>query len=134
MEPSHVLCLYRYMGRWFFYRLFIVTPTLMAGGPMKNILLIIMLSISPLAFADNEVKTPPAQVIEIDIKGMACPFCQDGLSRKLNELPVVQQVDVSLKNKKARIIVKPGQSLDEELLRQTIIDSGFTPGELRVNK
>ena len=82
--------------------------------------LIIILSISPLAFADNEVKTPPAQVIEIDIKGMVCPFCQDGLNRKLNELPVVQQADVSLKNRKARIIVKPGESLNEELLRQTI--------------
>jgi len=34
--------------------------------------LIIILSISPLEFADNEVKTPPAQVIEIDIKGMVC--------------------------------------------------------------
>ncbi|MEO1889878.1 MAG: heavy metal-associated domain-containing protein [Cycloclasticus sp.] len=101
---------------------------------MNKILLIIMLSISALAVADNVVTTAPAQIIEIDIKGMACPFCQDGLTRSLNKLPVVQQAEVSLKNKKARIIVKPGESLNEELLRQTIIDSGFTPGELRIKE
>lgn len=99
---------------------------------MRNFIVILLISFSSLVFSADEVTVNNGQIIEIDIKGMACPFCLDGLNRKLNNLSVVEQAGVSLKMKKAQITVKKGKSLGEDLLRKTIIDSGFTPGDMRV--
>lgn len=91
---------------------------------MRKLLFVLLLSLSNLTFADG-------QVIEIDVKGMTCSFCQDGLNRNLKKLPGVKNSEVSLKLKKAHITMQPGKSLDEKMLRNAIIDSGFTPGEMR---
>lgn len=71
-----------------------------------------------------------ADKVEVDILGMTCSFCVEGLQDELSQLPDVAQVDVSLKNKKVRIISK-GESLDLDRVRSTIIDAGYTPSEIR---
>lgn len=67
---------------------------------MKSLIFILLLTLSGLVFATNEVADTNGQVIEINIKGMACPFCKDGLNRKLNALPAVKNAEVSLNLKK----------------------------------
>lgn len=71
------------------------------------------------------------QVVEIEVKGLACPFCAYGLSKTFGKLPEVQNVDVSLEGKKARILLAPGQTADIEKFKKIIQDAGFTPGEAR---
>jgi copper chaperone CopZ len=73
-----------------------------------------------------------AETLEIPIRGMTCPFCADGLHRKLGGLPGVEKVEISLKLKKARLLLKDGASIDDGVIRKTIIDSGFTPGDVVV--
>ncbi len=70
------------------------------------------------------------QVVEIEVTGMTCPFCVYGTEKKLNKLQGVEAADVSLKNKRARIIMKQGESADLEAIRMAIVDAGFTPGEV----
>ena len=71
-----------------------------------------------------------AEVMEVDIHGLTCAFCVEGLHRELSELPDVSKVEVSLKNKKVRI-VSDGATLDIDRVRKAIIDAGFTPVEIR---
>jgi len=75
---------------------------------------------------------PPCQAdtVEVDILGMSCSFCVEGLKDELSQLPDVAQVEVSLKQKVVRIVSK-GQSLDMDRVRSAIIDAGFTPSEVR---
>ena len=87
---------------------------------MKNLIFILLITFSGLAFATSEIDDANDHVIEINIKGMACPFCQDGLSRKLNALPAVKTVEFSLKLKKARIVLKKDQ--------RTMPATGSAPG------
>ena len=82
-------------------------------------------------FAALMFSAAQAETLEIPIQGMTCPFCADGLHKKLGKLPGVEKVDVSLKLKKARITLKEGTRIDQENLKKTIIDSGFTPGEIK---
>ncbi len=63
---------------------------------------------------------------EIDIHGMTCAFCVDGLERNLRKRLDLVEVQTSLKKKKVRIETR-GESVDFELIRQTVIDAGFTP-------
>lgn len=67
-----------------------------------------------------------AEQIEIDIHGMTCAFCVDSLQRNLGKLPDVKSVEVSLKLKKVRIKTH-SEKADIERIRQSILDSGFTP-------
>ena len=71
-----------------------------------------------------------AETVEVDIHGMTCSFCVEGLHNELSRLPDVAQVDVSLKNKKVRIISNT-ESLDMVRVRSAIIDAGYTPVEVR---
>lgn len=70
------------------------------------------------------------QVVEIEVTGMTCPFCVYGTEKNLNKLQGVESADVSLKNKRARIVMKQGESADLEVIRKAIVDAGFTPGEV----
>ena len=72
-----------------------------------------------------------AKTVEIEVHGMTCAFCVDSLQRKLSELNSVSKVQVSLKLKKVRIETdKKGPSI--KLIKQTVLDAGFTPTKVTV--
>ena len=71
------------------------------------------------------------EVLEIDISGMTCAFCVYGVEKNLGKLAGVDGVEVSLEADKARVIMEPGESADEDSIRECILDAGFTPGEAR---
>ena len=72
------------------------------------------------------------EIIEIEVHGMTCSFCSDGLHRSLNKLPEINSAKVSLKHKKVQVITD-SQNIDIERIKQAIIDSGFTPGQIYRN-
>jgi len=71
-----------------------------------------------------------AATVEVDVQGLTCAFCVDSLQRQLKKIPDIEQVDVSLKNKKVRI-VSSADHIDLDLIREIVIDSGFTPVDIR---
>jgi copper chaperone CopZ len=87
---------------------------------MKRFLLLVCV------FAAAWPMTAPAVQYEIDIHGMTCAFCVDGLERSLKKRPDIIDVRVSLKHKKVRIETRGGP-VDLEAIKQTVIDAGFTP-------
>lgn len=68
-------------------------------------------------------------VVEIDVEGMACPACSARLEKALSKLDGVNGASVSLKDKKARIVLAPGEKPDVDKIKKTITDAGFTPGK-----
>ncbi len=93
---------------------------------MKKLFVMLLLLLPASTFAQAQTS-----VVEIDVQGMTCPLCVDGLHSKLNELAGVHQAKVSLKQSRARIEFEPGEKPDLAAIRQAILDAGFTPGELR---
>jgi copper chaperone CopZ len=70
-------------------------------------------------------------VLEIDIDGMTCPFCVYSLEKELGKLSEVKQVLISLKSNKARLTLKEGAHIDSDTLREVVLRTGYTPGEIR---
>jgi len=73
------------------------------------------------------------QTIEIEVTGMTCPFCVYGTEKNLRKLEGVEKVDVSLDKKKARIVMKEGQTGDIDAIKKAITDAGFTAGNASIN-
>ncbi len=72
-----------------------------------------------------------ARTVEIDVHGMTCAFCVDSLERKFGQMEHVSKVEVSLKNKKIRL--ETDDTLPTiETIKQTVLDSGFTPVKVKV--
>ena len=71
----------------------------------------------------------PQEVLEIEVAGMTCAFCAYGVEKNLGKLPGVEKAQVSLASKKARVVMKAGETPDETVIRAIIRDAGFTPKE-----
>ena len=73
-----------------------------------------------------------ARTIEAEVHGMTCSFCVDALQRKFKKVPHVTKVEVSLKLKKLRLQTDDDITPTLEEVKQTILDSGFTPVKTEV--
>ena len=72
-----------------------------------------------------------ARTLEIEVHGMTCAFCVDSLQRTFNKNKLFKKVDVSLEQKKVRLITE-GDLPTEESIRKMILDAGFTPTRVTV--
>jgi len=74
------------------------------------------------------------ETVEIEVNGMTCQFCVYGTEKNLGKLPGVEQANVSLDKKLARIVMAPGEHADLEAINKAIVDAGFTPGAVSVEQ
>jgi len=79
-----------------------------------------------LAFA----QPGPAKVF-IEVKGLACPFCVQGLEKQLKKLEAVEGVNTSLKKGETVLDLKSGQTVAENEVREAVKKAGFTAGRIR---
>jgi mercuric ion binding protein len=84
---------------------------------IKTLLLATLLSATSVA---------SAKTIEIDVNGLVCAFCAQGIEKALKRLPATQDVFVSLEHRLVAVALTPGQSLDEVALRAAITDAGYS--------
>jgi mercuric ion binding protein len=83
---------------------------------MKKILLLVLLLIPSISFADITILT---------IKGMVCSFCSQGIEKLLMEEEGVLKVLVDLDKATVTITTKDGVRLDSHRLYKLIRDAGF---------
>lgn len=72
-----------------------------------------------------------AQTIEMDVNGLVCAFCAQGIEKTLKQFPATQAVFVSLENRIVALQLKEGGSIDDAALRKAITDSGYTVTAIR---
>ena len=84
-----------------------------------------------LLFLVLQLQSVWSRTVEIDVQGMTCAFCIDGLQRKFRQMQAVSKVQVSLKLKKVRLVTEENQP-DLATLKQTVIDAGFTPTKISI--
>ena len=65
------------------------------------------------------------QLVTIGVNGMVCDFCAIALEKVFNEKEEVEKIDVSLDDKAVRVFLKEGQDLDNETLKNMVIQSGY---------
>ncbi len=83
----------------------------------KVLLFTLLLSVSSLA---------SAKTIEMDVNGLVCAFCAQGIEKTLKGFPATQAVFVSLEHRIVAVQLKDGADIDDAALKKAIVDSGYT--------
>jgi len=68
--------------------------------------------------------------IEIEVKGLACPFCAYGLEKKLKETEGVKAIEINVEKGLVFMSVPNNQKPAKEKLEKIVTDAGFTPSNI----
>ena len=67
-----------------------------------------------------------AKTIEVEVNGLVCAFCAQGIEKTLRTFPATDDVFVSLEHRLVAVALKDGQTIDEATLKKAITDAGYT--------
>lgn len=88
----------------------------------KTMLFAVLIALAPGAFA---------KTIEMDVNGLVCAFCAQGIEKTLKGFPATERVFVSLEHRIVAVELKDGQDIDDAALKKAITDSGYALVKIR---
>lgn len=68
----------------------------------------------------------PSYQIEVD--GLACPFCAYGIEKQLGKIEGVQTIETDIQAGRVIVTMDDGHTLDESRAEQAVDRAGFTLG------
>lgn len=89
---------------------------------IKAIVFGLLLSVTSLA---------SAKTVEMDVNGLVCAFCAQGIEKALKTFPATQGVFVSLEDRIVAVELKDGTDIGDAELRKAITDAGYTVVAIR---
>jgi mercuric ion binding protein len=92
---------------------------------MKTILALLLVASATFA------SWASAATIELDVNGLVCAFCAQGIEKTLKKFPATDGVFVSLENRVVAVELKDGGTIEDEALRSAITNSGYTVVAIR---
>jgi len=72
-----------------------------------------------------------AATIEMDVNGLVCAFCAQGIEKKLRAFHATSDVVVSLEERLVAVSTKDGQDIADDELRRALTDAGYTVTGIR---
>ena len=66
-----------------------------------------------------------AKTIEMDVNGLVCAFCAQGISKTMKGFPASDGVLVSLEHRLVAVHLKDGQDIPDASLQKAITDAGY---------
>ena len=71
------------------------------------------------------IAKPLSGEIHVNVKGMVCAFCVNGIKKSFSKLNEVKSVDVSLEKKFVHLSLKDGQTLDSDQILKILEEAGY---------
>ncbi len=66
-----------------------------------------------------------AQSLKMQVNGMVCSFCAQGIEKRLKALPEAGPVFIDLRNKVVAVEPRPGQTLNAERVAGEVREAGY---------
>lgn len=76
------------------------------------------------------VSTTVAKEITIDVNGLVCEFCAVTIEKNFKKKDEIKEVKVDLDQKKVFLIFKDNKNLSDEIIKEIIINNGYTPTKI----
>jgi copper chaperone CopZ len=67
-----------------------------------------------------------AATIEMNVNGLVCAFCAQGIEKQLRKFPATADVIVSLEQKLVAVALKAGEDIPDADLRRALTNAGYT--------
>jgi copper chaperone CopZ len=67
-----------------------------------------------------------AATIEMNVNGLVCAFCAQGIEKQLRKFTATADVLVSLEEKLVAVALKDGQDIPDTELRRALTNAGYT--------
>jgi copper chaperone CopZ len=67
-----------------------------------------------------------AATVEMNVNGLVCAFCAQGIEKQLRKFPATADVVVSLEQKLVAVALKEGQDIPDAELRRALTNAGYT--------
>ncbi len=87
-----------------------------------------LLFLLSLSTGHAQSKSQEHSYIKVEVMGLACPFCAYGLEKKLKELDGIETINIDVEEGVVYMTTSPSQKPAEEIIIDTVMDAGFTPG------
>lgn len=81
--------------------------------------------IAALLLATTVFAKPLTGEVHVQVKGMVCSFCAQGLTKAFKKMPEVEKIDVSLEGKFVHLTLKKDKSLEDTKILETVKDAGY---------
>jgi copper chaperone CopZ len=72
-----------------------------------------------------------AKTIRMEVNGMVCAFCAQGIEKKLRAMAPTRDVLVSLEHRLVAIALKEGQDIPDATLTDSLKDAGYDVTAIR---
>lgn len=72
-----------------------------------------------------------AVTIEMDVNGLVCAFCAQGIEKRLRAFPATADVVVSLEKKLVALSLKQGQDVADDVLTDALTKAGYAVKSIR---
>jgi copper chaperone CopZ len=92
----------------------------------KNILNLILIGLATFVLSPSVART-----IAVDVKGMVCSFCAQGIEKSFMKEEAVQKVLPNLDKNLVSLEIKEGKDLSDEIINKRLKDSGYTVGNIK---
>lgn len=96
---------------------------------MKHATKTILLATVLLFLTSFRANAQEKLVVRVD--GLSCAFCAYSLEKNLKELKGVKDVKINLKEGTATLTLNEGVEIKNEVIKQAVKDSGFTPRSVK---
>lgn len=70
------------------------------------------------------------EVVKVEVNGLICDFCARALEKVFGREDEVESIDVNMNSKVLTIFFRNGQSLDDERIKELVIDAGYDAGAI----
>src|ERR1700741_1924529 len=81
----------------------------------------VLISLLSLASASAHAAT-----IEMNVNGLVCAFCAQGIEKQLRKFPATADVVVSLEQRLVAVALKEGADIPDSELRKALTNAGYT--------
>ncbi len=88
----------------------------------------------------GEIQSAPHREITVRVNGAVCGFCSYGIRKEISKLPFVDTtkyengIRTNSEEQSVTIAVLPGESVDEEVLRNIVIEAGYETVSIEHNE
>lgn len=88
---------------------------------MKRVMMVVVASVVSMIVAS----VAHAEQIKVEVKGMVCSFCAQGIKKTFMRKDGVDNVEVGLDKKIVTITTKKGAILNDSDVKDSIVDAGY---------